>query len=165
MEIRLMGPLDVEKYRNIRLEALRNNPEAFSSSYVEEKDNPAEFYMQRIQAEGLYAFGAFEDDKLFGVVTLIKENKLKLQHRANIFAMYVSPAKRGSGIGRNLMEEAIKMAKNIEEIEQIYLSVVAHNVAAKKLYSNLGFEVYGKDRRALKIDHTYYDDEHMVLFL
>jgi ribosomal protein S18 acetylase RimI-like enzyme len=165
MEIRLIGPLDINKYRNIRLEALQNNPEAFSSSYEEEKGHPIDFFKQRIQSEDVYTFGAFEDDQLFGVVTLVIESKLKLQHRANIFAMYVSPAKRGSGVGKSLMEEAIKMAQKLEGIEQIYLSVVAHNVAAKKLYSNLGFEVFGKDKRALKIDDTYYDDEHMVLFL
>ena len=37
MEIRMLTSLDdAEKYRSIRLESLKNTPEAFASSYEEE---------------------------------------------------------------------------------------------------------------------------------
>ena len=52
--------------------------------------------------------------------------------------MYVSPSKRGLGIGKALMEEAIKKAKSIEGLEQVYLAVVSTNESAKKLYSFIG---------------------------
>ena len=39
MEIRILNSLeDAEKYRGIRLESLKNIPEAFASSYEEERD-------------------------------------------------------------------------------------------------------------------------------
>lgn len=41
--------------------------------------------------------------------------------------MYVSPPKRGLGIGKAIMEEAIKKAKSIEDLEQVYLAVVSTN--------------------------------------
>ncbi|MGM7722919.1 hypothetical protein [Metabacillus sp. Hm71] len=91
MEIRLLNPLDAKNYLNLRLEALQSSPEAFSSSYEEEKDHPVEKYEIRFRAQDSFTFGAFENEKLFGAVTLVKEKKLKLKHRANIFAMYVSP--------------------------------------------------------------------------
>lgn len=165
MDIRLLKPLDAEDYRNIRLEALQNNPESFGSSYEEEKENPLETYKSRFQSDESFTFGAFENEKLVGVATLVKENKLKLKHKANIFAMYVSPEKRGMGIGKCLMVEVIKKAKDLEGIEQIYLTVVTTNESAKKLYSFLGFEVFGREKRALKFENTYLDEEHMVLFL
>jgi ribosomal protein S18 acetylase RimI-like enzyme len=96
---------------------------------------------------------------------LVKESKLKLKHKANIFAVYVSPEKRGIGLGKCLMVEAIKKAKDLEGIEQIYLTVVTTNESAKKLYSFWGFEVFGREKRALKLDNTYFDEEHMVFFL
>lgn len=34
----------------------------------------------------------------------------------------------------------------------------------RHLYLSLGFEVFGLGRRALKVNGTYYDEEHMVLF-
>lgn len=165
MDIRLLQPKDAVNYRNIRLEALQHNPESFGSSYEEEKDNPLEIYKSRFQSLETYTFGAFENEKLIGVVTLVKENKLKLKHKANIFALYVSPEKRGKGIAKCLMIEAIKKAKDLEGIEQINLTVVTSNNSAMKLYISLGFEVFGKEKRALRIEHKYFDEEYMVLFL
>ncbi|PLR93779.1 GNAT family N-acetyltransferase [Bacillus sp. T33-2] len=165
MNIRLITPRDAENYRNLRLEALKNNPEAFSSSYEEENEHAVEFFRARLESDEAFTLGAFEEEKLIGVVTLVKETKLKLKHRANIFAMYVSPANRGIGAGKRLMIEAIKKAQELEGIEQIYLTVMATNESAKKLYSCLGFETFGTDKRAMKVDHTYFDEQHMVLYL
>lgn len=78
--------------------------------------------------------------------------------------MYVCPENRNSGIAKSLMLKAIKKAKAIEGVEQIYLTVTSSNEPAKKLYQSLGFKTYGIDERALKVDHTYFDDELMVLF-
>ncbi|MDL4839484.1 GNAT family N-acetyltransferase [Aquibacillus sp. LR5S19] len=166
MEIRQLNSPDAEEYLSIRLEALKNSPYAFASSYEEEKNQRAEKYKNRFNAPAnTLTFGAFEDSQLVGVVTLVKEQLFKLRHRANIVAMYIKPEKRGNGIGKNLVFRVIEKAKNIEGIEQIYLTVVTTNLPAKKLYSSCGFEVFGKDKKALKFDNTYYDEEHMVLFL
>ena len=61
--------------------------------------------------------------------------------------MYVSPSKRSLGIGKVLMEEAIKKAKGIEGLEQVYLAVVSTNESAKKLYSSLEFKVFGTEKK------------------
>ena len=165
MDIRKLGPQDAETYFNIRLEALFNNPEAFGSSYEEEKKQSADKYKERFQDTASYTFGAFGDSKLVGVITLMTETRMKLRHRTTIFAMYVTPEMRGKGVAKSLMNEAINKAMTLEGIEQIYLTVVSSNVAAKKLYTSLGFEVYGTEKRALKIDQTYLDEDLMVLFL
>lgn len=165
MEIRILDPIDAAIYREIRLEALKANPEAFSSSYTEEKDYPLENFENRLNFGHFFTFGAFVENKLTGVVTLILETRSKTKHRANIVAMYVSPELRRSGIGRRLMTEAIKKANEINEIEQIYLTVTSSNEPAKNLYQSLGFKTYGIDKNGLKIEDTYFDDELMVLFL
>lgn len=163
--IRLLNPLDAGNYLNLRLEALQNNPEAFASSFDEEKDQAVEKYESRFQSEDSYTFGAFEKGKLVGVITLVKEKLIKLSHKANIVAMYVSPEKRGLGIGKALVKEAIIKAGEWDDIEQVYLTVVTTNVTAKKLYISLGFVIFGTEKRALKQDHTYFDEDLMVLFL
>jgi ribosomal protein S18 acetylase RimI-like enzyme len=112
-----------------------------------------------------FTFGAFEDTKLVGIVTLILDTKIKSNHKAHIVAMYVCPNYRKAGIGRNLLIKAVRKAKEIERIEQIYLTVTSNNEAARRLYQSLGFVVYGKDKKGLKIEGTYFDDELMVLFL
>jgi ribosomal protein S18 acetylase RimI-like enzyme len=163
MEIKILEPKDAVIYKEIRLEALKAHPEAFSSSYDEEKDNPLENFESRLKYGYFFTFGAFAENSLIGVVTLILETKTKTKHRANIVAMYVYPEKRKSGIGKGLMSEAIKKAKEIVGIEQIYLTVTSSNEPAKKLYQSLGFKTYGIDKKGLKVENTYFDDELMVL--
>jgi ribosomal protein S18 acetylase RimI-like enzyme len=102
---------------------------------------------------------------LIGVCTLLKEQKSKLKHRATIVAMFVSPQKRGMGIGKLLMLAAIQKAIELDEIEQINLCVVSSNASAKKLYTSMGFKTFGIESKALKIEGRYFDDEYMVLFL
>jgi len=164
MEIRQVHAKDADKYQEIRLEALQTNPEAFASSYEEEKLFSLERFRSRLQDENSYTFGAYEQDKLIGVVSLVVEQKNKIKHRANIYAMYVKPNLRGNGIAKMLMLEAVKVANQLKGIEQVYLSVVSSNKPAKKLYQSIGFKIYGLDKRAMKIDDVYFDEELMVLY-
>ncbi|SDN46338.1 Ribosomal protein S18 acetylase RimI [Psychrobacillus sp. OK028] len=167
MEYRQLIAEDASAYWELRLEALQNSPEAFGTSYEEaiQRDNPIERVKNNFKIKGNYTFGAFDQDKLIGMVTLVQESSLKMKHRANIFAMYVSPTGRGKGIGKALMELAIIQAKESKEIEKINLSVVSSNEAAKNLYLQLGFNVFGKEEMALKVGEIYYEELHMELIL
>ena len=167
MEIKLLDASDAERYWKLRLEALKQNPEAFLTSYQDaiKRENPIEQVARNFTTDGNFTFGAFDQEELIGVVTLLQESAEKVRHRANIFAMYVTPEKQSLGVGKALMEEAINKAKTIEEIEKINLSVMASNEKAKKLYTKLGFKVYGFEENAFKVNGISYHDEHMVLHL
>ena len=165
MELRRLTATDADDYKIIRLEALKNNPEAFSSSFEEELEYSTEIFEGRLSTEHIYTFGAFVEKRLVGTVTLICETKNKIKHRATIVAMYVLSEQRKSGVGKALMNEAISKAKELKDIEQIYLAVTASNEPAKRLYGSLGFVTYGVDRNGLKIGDTYFDEELMVLMV
>lgn len=167
MEIRLLGAADAKKYWELRLEALKQHPEAFLTSYEDavKRQNPIEQVASNFTTEGNYTFGAFDNEDLIGVVTLLQESAEKIQHRANIYAMYVTSKKQGIGVGKALMTEAINKAKRIKVIEKINLSVMASNDKAKNLYEKFGFKVYGFEQNALKVNGVYFNDEHMVLHL
>lgn len=167
MEVRLLRSSDAEGYWKLRLEALKQNPEAFATSYEEavKRENPIEQVAINMEAKGSYTFGAFENEDLIGMVTLMGEKHQKLSHRANIFAMYVTPVRQGIGVGKALLAEVIKKSKSLDEIEKLNLTVVSSNVKAKGLYTSLGFRSFGLEEEALKIDGKYYDEEYMVLFV
>ncbi len=165
MNIRLLVPTDAANYKKLRLEALQTSPEAFAASYEEEMNTPIEMYEERLSSEVSFHFGAFDEDALIGVVSLVQETKLKFKHRANIYAMYVTPSKQGQGVGKTLMTYAIEKAREIEDIEQLYLAVVTKNTSARNLYQSLGFEVFANDRHAMKLGDQYLDEVHMVKFL
>ena len=48
MEIRHLNGTDAIIYRTLRLQALQMSPEAFGSSYEEEKDAPLEQYISKL---------------------------------------------------------------------------------------------------------------------
>lgn len=165
MEIRQLRPDDAEAYFALRLEALQINPEAFGSSYEEEKDYPLSRTQSRLSDPASYVYGAFVEKDLVGVVTLMRETKIKMSHRTNIYAVYVTPKRRGKGVAKQLLKATIEKSRDLQGIEQVYLAVVAENTAAKKVYRAFGFETYGIDRKAIKINGKYYDEELMVLYL
>ncbi|MBG9449506.1 acetyltransferase [Cytobacillus firmus] len=164
MEIRLLRQDDGEMYKEIRLEGLKKNPEAFGSSYEEEASRPPEVYGERFMAENSFHYGAFENGKLIGVVSLVRDTGLKMKHRSNIYAMYVTESARKNGVGKSLVSKAVEKARSWDGVEQIHLAVMSENTPAKKLYASFGFEVYGKERHALKIDGNYYDEDLMALY-
>lgn len=162
MEIRQLTAEDAVLYKALRLEALQNYPEAFGSDYEAEKDRPVEQYAIRLKSEQASTFGAFHEGELVGVVTIVCLEPVKMKHRANLFAMYVTPRARKQQVGRQLVEEALRRTlKQHPVIEQVHLSVVRTNEAAKALYRSLGFESYAIEPQALKIDDMYHDEEQM----
>lgn len=165
MDIRLLSEKHAAVYKSLRLKALQEHPEAFSSSYEEEITHSIATVEKRLSVENSFTFGAFVDEKLVAVATLLPETKNKLKHRANIVAVYVSTSYRKAGIGKKLVEAAINKSKSIEGIEQLYLTVSSSNIGAKNLYQLLGFKTFGIDQKALKVKETYYDEELMVIYL
>jgi ribosomal protein S18 acetylase RimI-like enzyme len=166
LDVRDVTVDDAEEFRALRLRALREEPEAFGSSWEEESQRALEQTIARLQASDTTAFGGFDDaGKLVGMVRLWREDGIKTQHKANIISMYVAPEARGRGLGRMLLDAAIARARATPGIEQLVLAVVTINTPARNLYRAAGFEVYGVEPRALKLGERYLDEEYMVLML
>lgn len=166
MEIHELTVEDAESYRTLRLRALREEPDAFGSSWEEESQRPLEATIARLQGSNAVAFGGFDDDSnLVGMAWLVREIGIKEQHKANIFGMYVASEARGRGLGRMLLDAAIARARETPGIELLLLAVVTTNTAARNLYLAAGFEPYGREPQALKVGDRYLDEELMILFL
>lgn len=65
------------------------------------------------------------------MATLFRESRPKIQHKANVYAVYVDPAARKHGVGRALMLELIAQAKAAPGLEQLTLTVTSNNAPAK----------------------------------
>lgn len=142
MDIRVLDESDALAYRELRLAALKTNPEAFGSTYEREVKFSLETVVERMKPSlDKFALGAFNDNgSLVGIVTFMRESGLKTVHKGNVFGMYVAPEARGYGVGKSLMRQLIKKASGFDGIEQINLAVVSDNELAKKLYKSVGFE-------------------------
>jgi len=168
MIIRRLADDDTEVFRELRLRALRESPEAFGSSYEETVLQPLASMAQRLRADpdAPYDFvlGAFAP-ALVGMVGFRREPRLKTCHKGTISGMYVAREMQGSGVGRARLERVIEEARKQPELEQITHYVVSSNLAARHLYALCGFTVYGVEPRALKLDERYLDEDLMILHL
>jgi heme-degrading monooxygenase HmoA/ribosomal protein S18 acetylase RimI-like enzyme len=163
--IREIKQTEAGPFWSLRLEALRNHPTAFGSSYEEAKDTSLEGVRERLSSnEGQFVLGAYSDDgsRLIGMVGFKRESSLKARHKAFIWGMYVTSEYRRQGVGRLLMEELLTRASAMEGLKVVILSVVTVNASAGRLYRSLGFETYGVERCALQVEGVCIDEEHMA---
>jgi ribosomal protein S18 acetylase RimI-like enzyme len=152
---------DATLYRDIRLEALEANPEAFGSSHGFEAAQPPSWFSARLADSSV--LGAFRDAEVVGIVGLAIQQGQKKAHKGMIVGMYVRPDARRAGTGRLLMEAIIEIARH--RVELVQLSVVRDNEPARRLYTDLGFQEYGIERHSLKHDGRYYDEILMEMNL
>lgn len=167
MEIRLLDAEDAELYRELRLRSLKENPEAFLTTFEIESEKPFEQTQRNLKiSDNHFTLGAFAENKLVGIVTFVRESNPKTMHKGNIYAMYVSPDFRGKRFGEALIRELISKAKKqCIGLEQINLTVISNNAIAKRLYEAAGFVIYGTELKALKSGNQYWDEDLMVLRL
>jgi RimJ/RimL family protein N-acetyltransferase len=64
-----------------------------------------------------------------------------------------------------MLSRLLERVRHYSGLEQVSLSVSVPHEAARRLYSALGFEVYGYEKHALKVGDTYVDEEHRMLWL
>jgi ribosomal protein S18 acetylase RimI-like enzyme len=159
-EIRLLTPGEAALYRDIRLEALKRDPDAFSSTFERENAMPLKWFEERIVNGNV--FGAFAGGALVGVAGYWRQEGAKVRHKAGLWGMYVRPAARGSGLVERLVEAVAGHA--FGRVELLLLSVASDNEAAIRLYRKTGFSEYGREMKALKDGERYFDEILMVRF-
>jgi len=160
-QIRRLETLDAAVYRDIRLEALQRNPEAFGSTFEFENAQPLSWFEASLGRAAI--FGGFAGVTLGGMVGFAAQESSKRAHKALLWGMYVRAFARNTGLGKRLVGAVLDHARG--RVEMVQLTVVSENEAARRLYRAMGFVEYGYEKRALKQDGRYYDDVLMVDFL
>ena len=159
--LRRLDTGDAARYRQLRLESLQASPTAYGSSWEEESAQPLEWFARRLE-QG-WTLGGWLGERLCGIATVIAHEQVKMRHKGTIVGVYVHPDARGQGMGQALIRGLIAHAGG--RLDILLLSAEACNTAARRLYRKLGFEEYGREPRALKIDGRFYDEVLMALQL
>jgi ribosomal protein S18 acetylase RimI-like enzyme len=169
MNIRTLIEHDASSFYEVRLRALQEHPDAFASDAESFVEVALTHIASRLRNENQhpdnFIVGAFLDGRLVGMVGLAREQQAKLQHKALIWGVYVSPEARGQNVGQALMLEAISRARRLEGLEMLYLGVAVTNTPARSLYVSLGFQPYGTEPHAMKVNGRYVDEDLMLLWL
>jgi GNAT superfamily N-acetyltransferase len=166
VNVRKLGPSDAEAFQAVRLQALREDPIAFASSYEEERDLPLATIAERLVATDDRAIvGAFDGPLLVGLAAWHREEMRKLQHKGFVWGVFVKESHRGQGLARRLLEAVIALARRADGILLLNLTAYADNRRAIALYESLGFVIYGREPAAICVDGLLHDDVHMALRL
>jgi RimJ/RimL family protein N-acetyltransferase len=152
---------DAPAYRDLRLEALRNHPEAFSSDYAANLAQPMTFWADRLRLNSpdsaVMIYFAVHDPQLIGLCGITRTNSPKIQHSATIVSMYVRPDWRGLRIAEGLVTACVDWART-RDVKIVKLAVVTTNTRAIRCYARCGFQVYGIEPQALYYDGVFYDE-------
>ena len=159
--LRRLTGVDAVHYRELRLEGLRIHPAAFGASWEDEIRQPLAWFAKRLEHNAVFGAGPPVGSALTGVVGLLVPEAAKLKHKGVLWGMFVRPEAQGTGLGAALVACVLEHAAQV--VEEVRLTVVASNTAAVRLYARAGFEQYGLERRALRIDDHYHDELLMAL--
>jgi ribosomal protein S18 acetylase RimI-like enzyme len=167
MDVRLLHEADAAALWRQRLEALETVPEAFTESAEDHRQSSVEKFAENFSASApdRFVVGAFLDGELVGMAGFFRYSGRKIRHKGHIWGVYVTPKAHGQGIGRMMLTEVLRRVESLPELEQVTLGVGHTQTAAKELYESLGFQFYGRETHALKIESTYIDENYMQLRL
>jgi RimJ/RimL family protein N-acetyltransferase len=168
VEIRALTRADVSAFQELRRQRLELEPRAFAESLAEHDATTSEAAARRLESSSPdnFVVGAFAPNgQLVGMTGFARNPREKSRHKGVIWGVFVQPAWRSQGVARAMLADLIQRVKANSGVEKIILTVAADQAPAKRLYRSLGFEVFGHEKHALKVDGDYVDEDHMVLWL
>jgi GNAT superfamily N-acetyltransferase len=140
---------DWNVYRDLRLRALQEEPQAYGSTYADNVSRPASFWKERLQdaLEEKIQWLVFAklEDKLVGMAGAFSEEK----NTVHVIAVYVIPEQRGKGISKLLMKDLLMRIKRNPEVKRIIVDVNPEQLPAFNLYKNSGFQIIKKYKLVL----------------
>jgi GNAT superfamily N-acetyltransferase len=132
---------DWQALRDIRLEALRDAPSAFGSTYEREVVRGESQWRDRISRGGTFLayLPELTAPEPAGLIGGYQEDPVTVE----LVSMYVRPRARGRGVGEALVAAVIGWARD-HNAAQVHLWVTETNAPARALYDRCGFALTGE---------------------
>lgn len=131
-------------YRDLRLRALQEAPDAFCSTFAGARQIPDADWQARlanIQSDRDYPIAALLADQPIAMAWATIDSSYPTH--ANLFQMWVAPECRGQGVGKQVVQAAIAWAID-RQLQSLHLSVTDGDTPARHLYESLGFVAVGE---------------------
>jgi ribosomal protein S18 acetylase RimI-like enzyme len=157
IEIVTLQPSEWREYKKLRLAALKQNPEAFGSTYKSNLEKPYSEWTDRLSDPKFIMLFARKGDELLGMAGAVLEENF-----AHILSVFVIQEARGQGISKLLMKELIRKIKLNTSLRKIELQVNPIQKTAVQLYKSFGFKETGVKKLMLG-DGMEYDCYNMEL--
>lgn len=142
--IRRLEAHEWRAYRDLRLRALADAPDAFGSTLEAERERPDEAWIERVASGAVSPWSfpvvATERDELVGLAwgRILPE----APETAHVFQMWVAPEARGQGCGALLLDAVVAWARDAGA-RHVLLGVTRGDTPARRLYDRAGFRPAG----------------------
>ena len=167
--IREVTPKDAEPFRELRRAAVMHNEGGFASAMDEwiskSLTEIGEILENEFTSPNDFILGAFDDDKLVGMIGFFRPARPKLERNGHIWGTFLLPKYRGKGTAGQLLDELIKRARHMQGLEQIQLTTLNQYKSSVSLYRSRGFRIFATEKSAVKMGGQYYDELYMLLSL
>ena len=145
MRIRELERSEWELFRELRLRALAESPNAFARRFVDERGQPDAHWIRLTESVtmpgGQIMLLAEEDGLSFGLVFGLLDREHPTT--GHVGGMWVDPEWRRRGAGEALLRAVIDWAR-LRQLERLELWVTEGNDRALRLYERSGFTDTGK---------------------
>jgi GNAT superfamily N-acetyltransferase len=135
------GPADAARVRALRLLALADTPDAFWATLEEERLRPVEAWRAALADPAAATFLAVRSGVDVGLV--VGRARTDVVGDAGLYAMWVAPSARRSGVGHALIGATLAWARDAG-FTRVRLFVTDANAAAVATYAAHGFVATGR---------------------
>ena len=148
LTIHRVTPDDWQSHRDLRLEMLRDAPDAFFTQYDDVVGFDEDTWRERIASQ--FHLQARLDGDPVGSVG-VWDDPATPSDAATLVAMYVAPRARGTGTGERLVQAVLDEAARGRA--RVVLEVTETNEPARRLYERMGFTYDGTRHPLPRRDH------------
>jgi ribosomal protein S18 acetylase RimI-like enzyme len=142
VEVRRLRADEADALRELRLRAMQDAPWAFGSTYARQLARGPEWWEARARQDGDVLYVAADGDALAGMAGGFYPGE---EGVVQVWGMWVAPAARGRGLGRELVQRVVDWARE-RGAATVRLDVTDTEAArpAAALYRSLGFAETGE---------------------
>jgi predicted GNAT family acetyltransferase len=160
ISVRVLAEDDWVQYRQVRLAALRESPEAFVATHDEEAAQDEQFWRSRMtRSQRLLA----EVDGAPVGVASVGDGDDDSPHVAQLFGLWVTPEARGSGVATALVQAGANAALASGRTQLAYW-VGTENARGVAFASGFGFRP-ADSRRPMRVQRTNNGEMEIMMVL
>jgi len=150
ISLRALTPDDWEIFRSARLNALKQHPEEYLSSYEAEAETPEVRWKETLNGNGKCVVALFDNDRLIGFAAVFTWRG-DPTGKSGVLAMdYIEPTYRGRGLSRLLYQGRIDWALDQKQFARLVISHRQGNEASRRANQAFGFEYQGREKISLR---------------
>ena len=160
ISVRALGEDDWQQYRDIRLTALKESPEAFVATRAQEDALDEQVWRDRMRRSRRLV--AERDGSTLGVVSL-GQGEADEPSSGELFGLWVAPEARGTGVAWKLVEAGADQARR-DGLSHLRYWVDTDNGRAVAFASSFGFRP-GGTRRPMRVVSEEDGSEELAMVL